>query len=201
LDYNYHQQSTDTLINNITTKKNIEINNETTEEVIVGPNSKLTLYRLCYINSGVITQTGIFSNLKNNDIAIIINYDVKYYILGLDQILNQFLNTHPGSSNIQEWNSIRSSIASNSNKNDYDRFQAFVSNLNTIKPGSENTVEWSNIRIICAQILSEWDSDKQSLFFKLLNIFAATKPGSSNTVEWGIIRDLANSLIKSIKNF
>ncbi|NEP88893.1 MAG: hypothetical protein F6K18_19765 [Okeania sp. SIO2C2] len=117
-------------------------------------------------------------------------------IPGLDRILDQFKNTHPGSSNVLEWNSIRDNINHYSAESDVVQFQHFVETLNNINPGVDNRAEWAAIRTTCSEILRDWaTTQKQLLFTKLLNRFESTNPGRDNRVEWEAIRRVSTSIL------
>ena len=76
------------------------------------------------------------------------------------KIVEQFNNTHPGSQNKKEWESIRgttkeilSVLNGKPTHEDYNlQFKKFMSRLKGIKPGSANTEEWTEIRKITSSL-------------------------------------------------
>jgi hypothetical protein len=169
------------------------------EEVFnIAGGGKLEVYRLCYATDGGIRKSDIIATQPKDDIFVNLRFTAQTRILGLNEILDRFLNTFPGSSNVVEWQNIRNGIVSISDRSSEEKFRGFVEILSGVTPGHENTVEWANIRQTCSEILADYDSkDKQDLFKKLLTRFLVTVPGSSNTVEWARIRDVSSNVLNS----
>jgi len=166
----------------------------------IGPQSKLTVYRLRYVDdAGMTISTDIFSTSPMTEVFVDMKFGCTPHILGLNDILLLFSHTFPESENKVEWENIRNSIVANTDKSETERFKLFVSNLSTITPGSSNKVEWAAIRNTCHEILNSWDNtDKQPLFQKLLTRFSVTKPESSNKVEWAKIRELSDKILAGL---
>lgn len=120
-------------------------------------------------------------------------------ILGLREIIDQFLNTSPRESNKEEWKKIRENIIKYSTKPDVEVFRSFVDELSKIEP-LHNKDEWNGIRKTCWEIKDEWEeTNKQLLFNKLLTRFESTIPSIHNKEEWDVIRKLSKSILHGVK--
>lgn len=184
------------------TETGVEINEETEfeETFNIAGGGKLEIYRLCYAVDGGITKSDIIATQPKEDVVVNLRFTARKRILGLDEILDRFLNTFPGSSNVKEWEAIRNGIVRISDRSGEEAFRGFVEILSGITPGRENKLEWANIRQTCSEILSDFDQrDKQDLFNKLLTRFLATVPGSSNKLEWANIRNDSKKILDSIR--
>jgi hypothetical protein len=200
VEYDFHIDTAYELQKTSETDQLIEEEDKETREYNIGAGGKLNLYQLCYTTDGVAIQADIFASQPQPDAIVKLKFSCHTSILGLEDILELFSHTFPGSSNVQEWTHIRDSIIQNITSPALTQFKQFVETLGGITPGSSNTVEWAAIRTTCAEILAAWNTtDKQLLFKKLLERFSVTHPGSENTVEWAAIRTLSDNILAGLK--
>lgn len=200
VEYNIHIETAYELVKTSETNQAIEETFEEEREYTIGGGSVGTLYQLCYLTQGVVVETDTFVTDPRSDIFVKLKFSCHRHILGLEDILNIFSHTFPGSSNVREWTHIRDSIVQNTALPALSQFKLFVTTLGGITPESSNTIEWASIRQTCQEILKGWgDTDKQLLFKKLLERFSVTRPGNENTEEWSAIRTLSDKILIGLK--
>ncbi|MGD1699350.1 hypothetical protein [Dapis sp. BLCC M229] len=168
----------------------------------VGPKSKLTMYRLCYVASGIIVKSDIVaSNPKDiEDIHVNLTYSLATRLLGLPEMVDLLLEIRPGVDNIEEWKTIREELIRSTGASQDEIFRNLVTTCSKIEPDRDNRSEWENIRTTCSEILSAWDkTETQLLFNKLLTRFSTTHPLEDNRDEWKRIREMSKSILDGMK--
>lgn len=201
MEFGFHLDLAYELVKTVEKNETIEETSEVERDFVVGPGGKLDLYRLTYITDGMVQKTDIVATEPGDDIKVKLKFKCVKRILGLRDILHLFSHTFPGSSNIEEWNTIRNSIVENSDRPQEEAFRNFVETLKTITPKTDNTVEWVEIRKTCTQILEAWGKeDKQILLSKLLTRFSTTKPTRHNTKEWEEIRRVSDEILGGVQS-
>lgn len=112
-------------------------------------------------------------------------------------MLDVFGSTHPGSSNVVEWQRIcANSIIQHSDEKDEDQFKHFVETLSNICPGIDNQVEWAATRSSATEIktltgILRWSSFFAASLKRLLAILTLE--------EWSRIRNVSSEVLNSVK--
>lgn len=199
-EFNHHLETANDLTRTSNSSEKIEEELIREQEFIIGPGGKLEIYRLCYLSSGVVYKTDVLATAKKAEARVELAYICRLCILGLEEISNQLRETRPQRDNIAEWNNIRNTIISTSDKDEETSFKALVTTLSQTNPTRENIWEWNSIRTTSNEILTIWDqTPKQLLMRKLLTQLSTIVPGRANTFEWAAIRSVANELLTNIK--
>lgn len=116
----------------------IEVEEEFTQEYIIGPGGKLSLYQLCYSQPATIVKTNIVATIPKPDLIVQLKFACETSLVGLQPIINVLSNTRPRCDNIEEWNCIRDCIVKHAQEKDENQFQNLIKILSTITPNRDN---------------------------------------------------------------
>jgi hypothetical protein len=206
--YSYQYEVSQTLTDTTTLDSQIAFSYSDSITQTAGPGQTVRLYQLMYYTAGASYATRTFSETDEEVGDVVITYDVKGYLVGLNNLLNTLENIYPGSSNVAEWASIRNEIASTTGEPDVDRFKGVLVQFMNTYPTRDNQGEWAGIRDTSSFIYDQLvnypqearvsgRSDMQ-LFLYLVNYLTTIHPTRDNTAEWATIRDSCNYIYSHV---